>query len=66
MREAGEGEQGLYRPEFEHESCGVGFAARLDGVRNHETIRMGLDILKKLSHRGPPARTRRPETGPAS
>lgn len=52
MREAGEGEQGLYRPEFEHESCGVGFVARLDGQRSHETIRMGLDILKKLSHRG--------------
>lgn len=52
MNGLGECHQGLYRPEFEHESCGVGFVARMDGERSHEIIQMGLEILKKLSHRG--------------
>lgn len=52
MNNSGESHQGLYRPDFEHESCGVGFVARMDGHRSHEIIQMGLEILKKLSHRG--------------
>lgn len=52
MNTTGECHQGLYRPDFEHESCGVGFVARMDGQRSHEIIQMGLEILKKLSHRG--------------
>ena len=29
--------QGLYRPEFEHDSCGVGFVAHIKGQRSHRS-----------------------------
>ncbi|MDR0959588.1 MAG: glutamate synthase large subunit [Propionibacteriaceae bacterium] len=44
--------QGLYSPEFEHEACGVGFVARLDGERTHEVVEQGLTVLANLDHRG--------------
>lgn len=44
--------QGLYDPAFEKDSCGVGFVARMDGVKTHETIREALDLLYRLEHRG--------------
>ena len=44
--------QGLYDPEFEHENCGVGFVAHMKGKESHEIVLQGLDILKKLEHRG--------------
>jgi glutamate synthase domain-containing protein 2/glutamate synthase domain-containing protein 1/glutamate synthase domain-containing protein 3 len=43
---------GLYHPSFEHDSCGVGFVARLDGVRCHETIARALTVLENMEHRG--------------
>ena len=30
--------QGLYRPEFEHDSCGVGFVAHIKGKRSHQIL----------------------------
>jgi glutamate synthase (NADPH/NADH) large chain len=44
--------QGLYRQEFEHENCGIGFVAQLKGKKSHSIIRQGLDILKNMTHRG--------------
>jgi glutamate synthase domain-containing protein 2/glutamate synthase domain-containing protein 1/glutamate synthase domain-containing protein 3 len=44
--------QGLYDPQFEHESCGVGFVANLKGVKSHEIVEQGLQILVNLEHRG--------------
>ncbi|MCB0530334.1 MAG: glutamate synthase subunit alpha, partial [Saprospiraceae bacterium] len=44
--------QGLYDPADEKDSCGVGFVARMDGVKTHETIREALDLLNRLEHRG--------------
>jgi glutamate synthase (NADPH) large chain len=44
--------QGLYDPAFEHDACGVGFVARLDGTRSHETIVRGLTVLENMEHRG--------------
>jgi glutamate synthase (NADPH/NADH) large chain len=44
--------QGLYDPAFEHEACGVGFVATLDGTPSHELIAQGLRILENLTHRG--------------
>lgn len=61
MHQKGEWDQSLYRPEMEHESCGVGFVARTDGQKSHEVIRMGLEVLAKLAHRG--ATGADPETG---
>ncbi len=44
--------QGLYDPEFEKDSCGVGFVVHMDGKSSHQTVIDGLEILKKLEHRG--------------
>ncbi len=44
--------QGLYDPAFEHDACGVGFVARLDGVASHDVIEKGVAILENLLHRG--------------
>ena len=44
--------QGLYRQEFEHENCGIGFVAHLKGKKSHCIINQGLDILRNMTHRG--------------
>ena len=46
------GNTGLYRQEFEHENCGIGFVAHLKGRKSHSIIRQGIDILKNMTHRG--------------
>lgn len=43
---------GLYNPDFEHESCGVGFVANVKGEKTHEIVTSGIEILEKLKHRG--------------
>ncbi len=45
-------QQGLYRQEFEHENCGIGFVAHLKGKKSHSIINQGLDILGNMNHRG--------------
>jgi glutamate synthase (NADPH) large chain len=45
-------EHGLYRPEGEHDACGVGFVAHIKGSRDHRIIEQGLKILENLNHRG--------------
>ena len=45
-------QQGLYRKEFEHENCGIGFVAHLNGKKSHSIIKQGLDILINMTHRG--------------
>ena len=42
----------LYRPEFEHDACGVAFVVDMHGRRSHQIVRMGLDSLCHLEHRG--------------
>jgi glutamate synthase (NADPH) large chain len=44
--------QGLYDPAYEHDSCGVGFVARLDGGAFHETVTRSLTVLANMEHRG--------------
>jgi glutamate synthase (NADPH/NADH) large chain len=44
--------QGLYRQEFEHENCGIGFVAHLKGKKSHSIISQGLGILRNMTHRG--------------
>ncbi len=44
--------QGLYDPRNEHDSCGIGFVVNIKGRKSHEIIRMGLEILVNLEHRG--------------
>ncbi len=42
----------LYDPRFEHDSCGVGFVARVSGAANHEVLERALEALVRLEHRG--------------
>ncbi len=44
--------QGLYDQRNEHDACGTGFVANIKGVKSHETVRRGLEILLNLDHRG--------------
>ena len=44
--------QGLYDPQFEHDSCGVGFVVNIKGKKSHKIIRDALTILINLNHRG--------------
>jgi glutamate synthase (NADPH/NADH) large chain len=44
--------QGLYDPRNEHDACGVGFVANIKGLKSHDIIRRGLQILLNLDHRG--------------
>ena len=44
--------QGLYDPANEHDACGVGFVANIKGVKSHDIVSQGLQILDRLTHRG--------------
>ncbi len=44
--------QGLYLPEFEHDACGVGFVVNIKGVRSHDIVLKGIEVLNNLTHRG--------------
>ena len=44
--------QGLYDPQFEHDSCGVGFVVDLPGRKSHDIVRQAVEILVNLEHRG--------------
>ncbi|MFQ5469045.1 MAG: glutamate synthase large subunit [Gammaproteobacteria bacterium] len=43
---------GLYRPEFEKDSCGFGLIAHMDGVPSHWLVETAIDSLACLTHRG--------------
>ena len=43
---------GLYRSSYEHDACGVGFIAQLQGHKSHKIVAKGLEILVNLTHRG--------------
>ncbi len=42
----------MYRPEQEHDACGVGLVAKVDGTKSNRILRMGLESLCALVHRG--------------
>jgi glutamate synthase domain-containing protein 2/glutamate synthase domain-containing protein 1/glutamate synthase domain-containing protein 3 len=44
--------QGLYDPANEHDSCGVGFVANIDGKPTHRIVADSIEVLKNLVHRG--------------
>ncbi len=47
-----EGKSCLYRPEDEHDSCGVGFIADINGDKSKRVLQLGLQSLCNLTHRG--------------
>jgi glutamate synthase (NADPH) large chain len=44
--------QGLYDPQNEHDGCGIGFVAHIKGVKSHDIIKKGLEVLVNMIHRG--------------
>ena len=44
--------QGLYRPEFEHDSCGTGFITNINGHKTNQIIDDALTMLENMEHRG--------------
>ncbi|MDF2911199.1 MAG: glutamate synthase large subunit, partial [Sporolactobacillus laevolacticus] len=48
MRERAEG---LYRPEFEHDACGIGLYADIKGRASNEIVRTAVEMLARLDHR---------------
>ena len=56
--------QGLYDPQFEHDSCGVGFVAQIKNRQSHQVVQQGLRLLCNLDHRG--ALGADPDTGDGS
>ena len=42
----------LYHPDFEHDSCGFGLIARLDGRAEYQVITDAMQALERLTHRG--------------
>ena len=45
-------EKGLYSPEEEHSSCGVGLVVNIDGSRSRSVVENGIKALKAIWHRG--------------
>ncbi len=45
------GRWGLYVPETERDACGIGFVANIKGLKSHDIVEQGLEILRRLSHR---------------
>ena len=52
VRTAPPPKQGLYDPQFEHDSCGVGFVVHMKGRKSHQLVTDALQILVNLDHRG--------------
>ncbi len=44
--------KGLYRREFEHDSCGIGFVANIKSNKSHQIVSDALTILENMEHRG--------------
>ena len=43
---------GLYDASYEHDACGVGMVADLQGRPDHDIVDKGLTVLERLAHRG--------------
>ena len=43
---------GTYHPSQEHDACGVGLVAALDGQRRRDVVQAGIDALRAVWHRG--------------
>ena len=51
VREQQQQQQGLYRPEFEHDNCGIGAVVNIKGKKTHDTVANALKIVEHLEHR---------------
>ena len=44
--------KGLYRKEFEHDACGIGFVANMKGRKSHKVVADAIQMLIRMDHRG--------------
>ncbi len=44
--------KGLYSPANEHDSCGIGFVTQIKGIKSHDIVKKGLEVLINMTHRG--------------
>ncbi|MEK6547685.1 MAG: glutamate synthase large subunit [Bacteroidota bacterium] len=44
--------EGLYRKEFEHDACGIGFVASMKGIKSHRIVQDSIKMLIRMDHRG--------------
>lgn len=44
--------QGLYSPQFERDNCGIGLFAHMKGLKSHDIVMKGMELLIHLDHRG--------------
>jgi glutamate synthase (NADPH) large chain len=42
----------MYDPRNEHDACGVGMVAHINGAKSHAIVTQALEILANLDHRG--------------
>lgn len=42
----------LYKKEYEHDACGIGFIVNIRNEKSHTIIKKGIEILINLTHRG--------------
>ncbi|RJP17593.1 MAG: glutamate synthase large subunit [Deltaproteobacteria bacterium] len=52
MKGREEDNQGLYRREYEHDACGIGFVAHIKGKKTFDIVKRGLEVLERMEHRG--------------
>lgn len=45
-------QQGLYDPINEKDACGVGLLANINGIKSHQLVEKGLQVLENMVHRG--------------
>ena len=45
-------QQGLYNPINEKDACGVGLLANINGIKSHQLVEKGLQVLENMVHRG--------------
>ncbi len=45
-------EQGLYHPDFEHDNCGFGLIAQIEGDASHKLVKTAIEALGRMTHRG--------------
>ncbi|HSW15386.1 MAG TPA: glutamate synthase large subunit [Solimonas sp.] len=45
-------QQGLYRPEFERDSCGFGLIVQMDDQPSHWVVETAIGALARMTHRG--------------
>ena len=45
-------EAGAYSPEMEHDACGVGLVAAIDGKPRRDVVEKGIEALQAIWHRG--------------